>query len=269
MNGDTEASGTNAETLNSEGRKLRDEGRYEDAIELFSRAIAVDAAYYEAYVNRAEAYERMGQFARAAADLAKAAKLHEGRPWHQTWWAAAIWIWIPLVFWYGLYVFFAKLRWKERGAVAGIVVGVLATLFVGAVAVAVYRGSSESRLASNPYEKQVVVLVATERDIIGKFTTQLAELNNSSLDAAQPVIREYRTGMVDLKQQWAALQPPKEAIEFHAKGTELLDFEIALTDKFLSAKTEREYATVYTENVDEENKLLGEFNSLYQDLLSH
>lgn len=276
MNGDAEASGANAETLNSEGRKLRDDGRYEDAIALFSRAIAVDAAYYDAYVNRAEAYERTGQFARAAADLARAAKLHEGRPWHQTWWAAAIWIWIPLVFWYGLYVFFAKLRWKERGAVAGIVVGLLATLFVGGVAVTVYRGSSDSRLASNDYEKQVVVLIATSRDIADKASRKATDLRNdpslagqSYIAANRPVLQEYRASVMDLRSRWAALQPPSEAMEFHAKGTEYWDFEIATTDEELSAKTEQELATVYTERVDGETKLNKEFYSLYQDLLNH
>jgi tetratricopeptide (TPR) repeat protein len=263
--------------LNGQGRQLVQQGRYAEAIEVLTSAINVNPFNQEAYLNRAEAHQRLGHFSEATRDLAEAAKLTRGdRPWHQTWWAAAIWIWIPLVFWYGLYVWGWKLNWKERGIVAGTVVGVFATIVVGAVAVGVYRGSSESRMASGDYEKQVVVQVASSRDITDKFGTQLTKLTNdpnlmgrSLIDAAQPILQEYQTGMVDLKRRWATLQPPTEAVEFHTKGAEYFDFEIAMANEALSARTEQELMTVYTEHVDEEDTLSGEFDSLYQELLSH
>jgi hypothetical protein len=40
------------------------------------------------------------------------------RPWHQTWWAAALWTWIPVLWLYGVYVLVARLSWKERAAAA-------------------------------------------------------------------------------------------------------------------------------------------------------
>jgi len=268
---------TDAIGLNSEGCRLLERGKYEEAIERFSEALRLSPAFYDAYRNRAEAYRSLGRTEQAKSDLAAALRLvskHETRPWHQTWWATAIWIWIPFVFWYGLYVFFAKLRWKERGAVAGILVAVLGTIVVGGSAVSVNRGSSESHPASNDYENQVLVLVARQRGIVDKFDTQLAELQKdpnlsgrSFVDAVQPILQEYRTGIVDLKREWAGLEPPSEALEFHSKGAELWDFEIAMVEESLRAETEQELTSAEVEHRVEEQKLIDEYKRLYDELL--
>jgi len=273
---------TDAVSLNSEGCRLLERGQYEEAIALFSEALRLSPAFYDAYRNRAEAYRSLGRTALAKSDLAAALRLvskHETRPWHQTWWATAIWLWIPLVVWYGLYVFFAKLRWKERGAVVGTVIGVFATICVAGVivgVVGVFRGSDDSRLASNDYEKQVVVLVSRSRDASDRLGTQMAPLRSdpdligeSYLARAKPIGEQYRNDMVDLKSQWSLLQPPNEALEFHAKGAEYWDFEIASAENFSRAETEEEYASAYVDGADEEQKLSDEFNRLYTELLSH
>ena len=269
-----------AVSLNSEGCQLLKGGQYEEAIERFSEALRLSPAFYDAHRNRAEAYRNLGRIALAKSDM-EAWRLEGAQnphPWHQTWWATAIWVWIPLVVWYGLYVWGWKLTWKERGAAAGTFIGVLATIFV--VSLAGYAtglfGADESSLASNDYEKQVTVLVARQRDIVDKYNTQITELQNdpnlvgrSFVDAAQPIFQEYRTGVVDLKREWAGLEPPSEALEFHSKGAELWDFEIAMAEESLRAETEEELASAEVERLDEEQKLIDEYRRLYEELLSH
>jgi len=267
-----------AVSLNSEGCQLLKGGQYEEAIERFSEALRLSPAFYDAYRNRAEAYRSLGRTALAESDLAAALRLVrrvETRPWHQTWWATAIWICIPFVVWYGIYVFIAKLVWKERGKVAASFIVFLVSFSFGLSESGVFRDSSESLPASSDYEKQVVVLVARQRDIVDKFNTQLTELQNdpnlagrSFVDAARPIFQEYRTGIVDLKREWAGLEPPSEALEFHSKGAELWDFEIAMTEECLRAETEQELASADVERLDEEQKLIDEYRRLYDELLS-
>ncbi len=269
---------TDAASLNREGRELLNHGHYEEAIELFSKALTAKPDFYDAYRNRAEAYRNLGRIALAESDM-EAWRLAGGqtpRPWHQTWWATAIWLWIPLAVWYGLYVFFAKLRWKERGAVVGTYVGVLVSIVVVAQAgyVSWLFEADESRLPSNDYEKQVVVLVARSRDSLDRLGSQLAELQNdpnldepSYLAATRPILLQVRNDVTDIKREWAGLEPPSEALEFHSKGAEYWDFEISAFDEFLEAETEEELASAFVALAGEEQKLGDEFNRLYAELL--
>lgn len=55
-------------TYNDGIEKLK-EGKYDDAIEKFSRAISIDSLFDKAYFNRAIAYTNMGVYARALGDI--------------------------------------------------------------------------------------------------------------------------------------------------------------------------------------------------------
>lgn len=50
---------------------------YDLAIECFTSAIKVDSTFWQAYANRAKAYEKKGEAAKAAADLKKASELKQ------------------------------------------------------------------------------------------------------------------------------------------------------------------------------------------------
>lgn len=50
---------------------------YDVAIECFSSAIKADSTFWQAYSNRAKAYEKKGEQAKAAADMKKAAELRQ------------------------------------------------------------------------------------------------------------------------------------------------------------------------------------------------
>lgn len=69
------------------------------------------------------------------------------RPWHQTWWAATIWLFVPLVVWYGLYVVIAKLTWKGRAMTVGTVLSVL--ILVGVI-VGLSTGSDDDERVAAP-----------------------------------------------------------------------------------------------------------------------
>jgi len=197
------------------------------------------------------------------------------RPWHQSWWAAAIWIWIPLIFWYGIYVFIVKLTWKQRGATAGTVAGVLATISAVTFALAFFRGS-ESFLAEGAYEKDVVVLVARSRDISDNFSTQYNALYSdpnlsgaSLLAQAKPVFETYRNGMAGLQEQWNALNPPTDALAFHQKASEYWAFELSLIERCLTARSEEELYSLFMAASDDEERLYAELQRLYENLLLH
>ncbi|MEE9325115.1 MAG: tetratricopeptide repeat protein [Dehalococcoidia bacterium] len=57
-----------AAELNREGINLLAAGKFQEAIEAFSKAIEVDANYSAAYLNRAEAYRRAGNESQAIED---------------------------------------------------------------------------------------------------------------------------------------------------------------------------------------------------------
>jgi hypothetical protein len=105
---------------------------------------------------------RCSQCAEIREHVPRPTLVHEPeRPWHQTWWAAAIFIWLPIIFWYAIYVWFAKLSWKERGAATGTLVGVVATLLIGAFVLGAFERQEDERrfdeffaVASEAYAEQ-------------------------------------------------------------------------------------------------------------------
>ena len=58
-----------AANLTERGVSLFNQGRYQEAIDQFTKAIALDPSYREAWEQRAEAYGRMGRSERQKADL--------------------------------------------------------------------------------------------------------------------------------------------------------------------------------------------------------
>jgi Tfp pilus assembly protein PilF len=58
-----------AETLTERGVSLLDEGRVQEAIDQFTKAIALNARYRRAWSLRAEAYDKLGRNREAAEDL--------------------------------------------------------------------------------------------------------------------------------------------------------------------------------------------------------
>ena len=58
-----------APNLTERGLELFNEGRYQEAIDQFTKAIALDPEYREAWERRAEAYGRLGRSERQKADL--------------------------------------------------------------------------------------------------------------------------------------------------------------------------------------------------------
>ena len=58
-----------AANLTERGMSLFNQGRYQEAIDQFTKAIALDPTYREAWEQRAEAYGRMGRSERQKADL--------------------------------------------------------------------------------------------------------------------------------------------------------------------------------------------------------
>jgi len=57
------------------GRQLMAEERYQEAIEAYSRTIALNVEYAEAYFKRAACYYRLGSYQKAVDDLKAAALL--------------------------------------------------------------------------------------------------------------------------------------------------------------------------------------------------
>ena len=58
-----------AESLTTKGTRLFTEGRFQEAADQFTKAIALDPKYYSAWSKRAEAYLRMGMTQKAEEDL--------------------------------------------------------------------------------------------------------------------------------------------------------------------------------------------------------
>lgn len=63
---------TDAESLTQRGKELLHTEQFEKAIQYFTKAIELDAAFPEAYKNRSEAYARLGRSDEAQADLQQA-----------------------------------------------------------------------------------------------------------------------------------------------------------------------------------------------------
>ena len=61
--------GLSAESLTTKGTNLFTEGRFQEAADQFTKAIALDPKYYLAWSKRAEAYLRMGMTQKAEEDL--------------------------------------------------------------------------------------------------------------------------------------------------------------------------------------------------------
>ena len=57
--------------LTARGIELFNEGRFQEAIDQFTKAIALDPNYREAWERRAEAYGRMGRSERQKADQSR------------------------------------------------------------------------------------------------------------------------------------------------------------------------------------------------------
>jgi len=281
---------TDAGSLIIRGWRLVWGGQYEEAVELFSRALRADPTLEHAYRNRAIAYRHLGRTDLAEADIAAAQRLREAEiaaaqrvrsqalerlPWHQTWWAAAIWLWIPLIFWYGIYVFIAKLTWKQRGATAGTFVGVLATIFIVSFAVALSRGQDELPLASTDYEREAARLFAASRDLTYAYESELDEVYGNPdlvgpalVQAVRPVFAEYRDGLVDIQTRWNRLDPPEDARRFHREASEFWQFEIDFADAVMQAQSEEELTDIYLEWSDEEERRASQVDSMWQELLS-
>ena len=58
-----------AESLTTKGTHLFTEGRFQEAADQFTKAIALDPKYYLAWSKRAETYLRMGMIQKAEEDL--------------------------------------------------------------------------------------------------------------------------------------------------------------------------------------------------------
>jgi Tfp pilus assembly protein PilF len=58
-----------AESLTERGISLLDQGRIQEAIDQFTKAIALDSGYRPAWSRRAEAYDKIGRNQEAAEDL--------------------------------------------------------------------------------------------------------------------------------------------------------------------------------------------------------
>ena len=58
-----------AESLTTKGAHLFTEGRFQEAADQFTKAIALDPKYYLAWSKRAETYLRMGMIQKAEEDL--------------------------------------------------------------------------------------------------------------------------------------------------------------------------------------------------------
>ena len=67
-----------AVTLTEEGLGLLNEGKFRVAVDYFSRAIARDRSYKQAWLSRADAYDGLGRRASAAADRRQAATIDDG-----------------------------------------------------------------------------------------------------------------------------------------------------------------------------------------------
>jgi len=63
------------QAYNNRGIALIDEGRYQEAIEDFNKAIFLNPAFYQAYASRAAVYDRTGQLDKALADMDMAVSL--------------------------------------------------------------------------------------------------------------------------------------------------------------------------------------------------
>ncbi len=67
-----------AATLTEEGLSLLDQGKVREAVDYFTRAIARDRSYKQAWLSRAESYDRLGRRASAAADRRQAITIDNG-----------------------------------------------------------------------------------------------------------------------------------------------------------------------------------------------
>ena len=64
-----------AEVLYVQAHNLANEGRYDEAIEKYNKAIELNPNYAIAYAGRGQAYFKLGQYDLAIPDLAKAIEL--------------------------------------------------------------------------------------------------------------------------------------------------------------------------------------------------
>ena len=67
-----------AATLTEEGLSLFDQGKVREAVDYFTKAIARDRGYKQAWLFRAESYDRLGRRASAAADRRQPATIDDG-----------------------------------------------------------------------------------------------------------------------------------------------------------------------------------------------
>ena len=67
-----------AATLTEEGLSILHEGKFRVAVDYFTKAIARDRSYKQAWLSRAQAYDRLGRRASAAADRRQAATIDDG-----------------------------------------------------------------------------------------------------------------------------------------------------------------------------------------------
>lgn len=64
-----------AEWYLDRGNELAEEGRYEEAIEEYTKAIEIDPDYAAAYNNRGYAYDELGEYQQAIDDYTKAIEI--------------------------------------------------------------------------------------------------------------------------------------------------------------------------------------------------
>ncbi len=69
------AFGDSAEDWNNKGRQLAKPGKYEEAIDAYTRAIELDPKFAGAYNNRANNYFRLGKYEQAIIDYTKTIEL--------------------------------------------------------------------------------------------------------------------------------------------------------------------------------------------------
>jgi tetratricopeptide (TPR) repeat protein len=72
------AFGQNAKSFFKAGSNLSENGKYDKAIEQFSKALELDGEYTDAYIGRGKAFETKGNFASAAKDYGQAILLEPG-----------------------------------------------------------------------------------------------------------------------------------------------------------------------------------------------
>ncbi len=117
----------------------------------------------------------------------------ERQPWHQRWWAAAICLLIPLIFWYGIYVIVARLNWKQRGATIGTVAGVYGTVFLVALVTGLLQRDKELEQLYSSFEDAY----ASQAQEQARIDNQFPQCSDAWVRATARSYAEQTTAVVE------------------------------------------------------------------------